>query len=258
MKELTVIIPLDNLETDGKKRLLVNAIKSIDDSEILIVGPKKAIEGLESLDIQKDYKRLVNTGKNKTYAAQVNMAVKEVKTEYFSVLEYDDMYTSHWFKNVEEYMAHDVDDISVFLPLTEVKDYNTNAIIGYSNEAVWASSFSDEIGFYDVNCFMDYFGFNASGGVFRTKDFMNAGGLKESMKLVNWYEYFLRVLYKEKKVFVIPKVGYIHVVNRAGSISDTYSKEMSDWEADGWIDLDKKEYFFHQDRGKTYKNDAEE
>lgn len=258
MKNLTVIIPLDNLETEEKKNLLLNALKSVDDSKIVIVGPKKAMENLDSMDLSKfKFTKLTNTGKDKSYAAQVNMAAKEIKTDYFSVLEYDDTYTGIWFKNVEVYIASDVNNIFAFLPLTEVKDYRTGEIIAYSNEAVWASSFSDEIGYYDLQCIEDYFGFNASGGVFKTEDFNAAGGLKASMKLVNWYEFFMRMLYKGKKIFVIPKVGYYHIVNRPGSITETYATEMSEKEAEWWIDLAKKEYFFPQDRKKVYKEEEE-
>ena len=258
MKNLTVIIPLDNLETEEKKNLLLNALKSVDDSKIVIVGPKKAMENLDSMDLSKfKFTKLTNTGKDKSYAAQVNMAAKEIKTDYFSVLEYDDTYTGIWFKNVEAYIASDANNIFAFLPLTEVKDYRTGEIIAYSNEAVWASSFSDEIGYYDLQCIEDYFGFNASGGVFKTEDFNAAGGLKASMKLVNWYEFFMRMLYKGKKIFVIPKVGYYHIVNRPGSITETYATEMSEKEAEWWIDLAKKEYFFPQDRKKVYKEEEE-
>ena len=258
MKNLTVIIPLDNLETEEKKNLLLNALKSVDDSKIVIVGPKKAMENLDSMDLSKfKFTKLTNTGKDKSYAAQVNMAAKEIKTDYFSVLEYDDTYTGIWFKNVEAYIASDVNNIFAFLPLTEVKDYRTGEIIAYSNEAVWASSFSDEIGYYDLQCIEDYFGFNASGGVFKTEDFNAAGGLKASMKLVNWYEFFFFFLYKGKKIFVIPKVGYYHIVNRPGSITETYATEMSEKETEWWIDLAKKEYFFPQDRKKVYKEEEE-
>ena len=258
MKNLTVIIPLDNLETEEKKNLLTNALKSIDDSKIIIVGPKKAMENLETMNLSSyKYSKITSTDKDKTYAAQVNMAAKEVKTEFFSVLEYDDAFTGIWFKNVSEYISADTDNTFAFLPLTEVKDYKTGEVIGYSNEAVWASSFSDVIGYYDLQCIEDYLGFNASGGVFRTEDFNNAGGLKASMKLVNWYEFFMRMLYKGKKIFVIPKVGYYHVVNRPGSITDAYNKEMSEKEVEWWIDLAKKEYFFPQDRNKVYSGDSE-
>jgi hypothetical protein len=52
---------------------------------------------------------------------------------------------------------------------------------------------------------------------------------------------------------VIPKVGYYHFVNREGSMSDVYAKTMSEKEADWWIDLSEKEYFFKKDRNKIYE-----
>jgi hypothetical protein len=150
-------------------------------------------------------------------------------------------------------MDADVNDTFAFLPLTEVVDYETKLPFGYSNEAVWASSFSEELGYYDIQSLEYNLNFNTSGGVFKTEDFKNLGGLKSSMELVFWYEFLLRALYKGKKIFVIPKVGYYHTVNRPDSITNVYANTMSEKEADWWIDLAKKEYFFIKDRNKTYK-----
>ena len=181
-------------------------------------------------------------------------AVKEVKTEYFSVLEYDDMYTPIWFKNVKEYVEKDVEDIFAFLPLTEVIDIKTGPI-GFANEAVWASSFSEEIGYYDLQCIEDYLDFNVSGAIFKTDEFITLGMLKPSMKLSFWYEFLMRALYRGKRFFVIPKIGYKHYVGREDSLSYIYGNNMSDSEANWWIDLAKKEYFFPHDRNKTYQEE---
>ena len=62
---------------------------------------------------------------------------------------------------------------------------------------------------------------------------------------------------KGKKIYVIPKVGYYHTANRPGSITMNYVDTMTEREADWWIDLAKKEYFFPQDRKKTYTEDEE-
>jgi len=139
------------------------------------------------------------------------------------------------------------------LPLTEVIDFDSNEIIGYSNEAFWASSFSDEIGFVDIESLQNYLSFNASGAVFKTNDFVSIGKLKESMKLVFWFEYLLRSLHENKKIFVIPKVGYYHFTGRKDSLTGEYIETMSEKEADWWIDLAKKEYFFKKDRNKVYE-----
>ena len=47
------------------------------------------------------------------------------------------------------YIENDTENTFAFLPLTEVIEYNTNEIIGYANEAAWASSFSDEMEFLE-------------------------------------------------------------------------------------------------------------
>lgn len=254
MENLTVIIPITTLDTDEKKEMFVKAISSVDDSNIIVVGDSQAIETLPQ-DKIKDYIFTIveNNTNNINYASQVNFALKKVKSDYFTVLEYDDIFSPIWFKMLKKYMDADVNDTFAFLPLTEVVDYETKLPFGYSNEAVWASSFSEELGYYDIQSLEYNLNFNTSGGVFKTEDFKNLGGLKSSMELVFWYEFLLRALYKGKKIFVIPKVGYYHTVNRPDSITNVYANTMSEKEADWWIDLAKKEYFFIKDRNKTYK-----
>lgn len=254
MENLTVIIPITTLDTDEKKEMFVKAISSVDDSNIIVVGDSQAIESLPQ-DKIKDYIFTIveNNTDNINYASQVNFALKKVKSDYFTVLEYDDIFSPIWFKVLKNYMDADVNDTFAFLPLTEVVDYETKLPFGYSNEAVWASSFSEELGYYDIQSLEYNLNFNTSGGVFKTEDFKNLGGLKSSMELVFWYEFLLRALYKGKKIFVIPKVGYYHMVNRPDSITNVYANTMSEKEADWWIDLAKKEYFFIKDRNKTYK-----
>ena len=254
MENLTVIIPITTLDTDEKKEMFVKAISSVDDSNIIVVGDSQAIESLPQ-DKIKDYIFTIveNNTDNINYASQVNFALKKVKSDYFTVLEYDDIFSPIWFKVLKNYMDADVNDTFAFLPLTEVVDYETKLPFGYSNEAVWASSFSEELGYYDIQSLEYNLNFNTSGGVFKTEDFKNLGGLKSSMELVFWYEFLLRALYKGKKIFVIPKVGYYHTVNRPDSITNVYANTMSEKEADWWVDLAKKEYFFIKDRNKTYK-----
>lgn len=254
MENLTVIIPITTLDTDEKKEMFVKAISSVDDSNIIVVGDSQAIESLPQ-DKIKDYIFTIveNNTNNINYASQVNFALKKVKSDYFTVLEYDDVFSPIWFKMLKKYMDADVNDTFAFLPLTEVVDYETKLPFGYSNEAVWASSFTEELGYYDIQSLEYNLNFNTSGGVFKTEDFKNLGGLKSSMELVFWYEFLLRALYKGKKIFVIPKVGYYHTVNRPDSITNVYANTMSEKEADWWIDLAKKEYFFIKDRNKTYK-----
>lgn len=254
MKDITIIVPVVNMENEKNKELFIRAIESIDDSQIIVVGPENDIKTIENLKLSKIMRVLVNKSQDTSYAFQVNYAVKDVKTTYFSVLEFDDTYTSIWFKNVQQYLDADTEDTFAFLPLTEVIDVNMGPV-GFANEAVWASSFSEEIGCYDLQCLEDYLDFNTSGGIFKTQDFITLGSLKASMKLSFWYEFLLRATYKGKRIFVIPKIGYNHFIGREDSLSYIYGNNMSEAEANWWINLAKKEYFFPHDRNKTYQEE---
>jgi hypothetical protein len=73
------------------------------------------------------------------------------------------------------------------------------------------------------------------------------------MKLVFWFEYLLRALHEQKRIYVIPKVGYYHFIGRKGCMMAEYEETMSEKEADWWVDLAKKEFFFKKDRNKVYE-----
>ena len=254
MTNLTVIIPVCNLDTEEKQNLFINAVNSVDDSKIFVVAPESDILIIDKLKTEKMLKTIINNTNNTSYAAQVNLALKDVKTEYFSVLEYDDAFSKIWFKNLNDYIENDVENTFAFFPLTEVIDVKYGPQ-GYSNEAVWASSFSEELGYYDSQCLEDYLNFNTSGAVFKTDEFIKLGGLKSSMKLTFWYEFLLRAAYKGKRMFVIPKIGYYHTIGREYSLSRYYGNNMGEDEANFWIELAKKEYFFPHDRNKTYQTE---
>lgn len=256
MTQITTIIPVHKFD-DEVKTLLETSVKSFvetsknNPSDLMLVGPKEVLGQVKALNLHEaEYVE----NEEAWFSAQINAAAKKVKTDYFAILEYDDEFTPIWFDNVVKYI-NTGDDISVYLPLTEVFDFQHKAEgpIGYVNEAVWASSFSEKLGYFDSECLQDYLIFNTTGGVFRTKDFIEVGGLKESMKLSFWYEFLLRAINKKKNVFVIPKVGYFHAVNRNGSLATEYAQTMSDRESEYWVELARKEYLYKTDRKKTYE-----
>ena len=171
-------------------------------------------------------------------------------------MEFDDEFTDIWFKNVDEYIESDP-DVSVFLPLTELIDFNDKKFIGYGNEAPWATSFSEEIGVIDNDCLQQYFDFNLTGSIFNVKDWNYCGGLKNSMKLVFWYEFLLRATHLGKKIMVIPKLGYKHYVDRENSLFEGYRNTIDEKESEWWFETAKKESFYQKDRNKTYEKDKE-
>lgn len=249
MKDLTVIIPVEKMD-DERKAMFKTAYESIEpETPVIVVGPKEEIEKLK--DEYPGVKLLENEDIN--LPQQVNTAVNAVETKYFSVLEYDDAFTSNWFKNLRERMDA-YPDLFVYLPICEVFSHDKpDAIIGYMNEPVWASSFSEKLGYFDTESLNNYININCTGGVFDKEKFLEIGGLKESMKLSFWYEMILRANYKCKEIYVIPKIGYRHRINRPESLMDVYSKTMEPKEADWWIALAKEEQYFKRDRNKQYK-----
>ena len=251
MKDLTFIIPVFNLSKKENLESLKALEKSIgQQGNVLCVGSKEDIDIIGKLPV----KTLVNDSGDLSYSNQVMLAVNEVDTKYFSVVEQDDIVSENWTKFVEQYIAVDeADEVFAYLPLTEVIDKNTDDTIAYANEAFWATSFSEKLGFLDINCIQDYLNFNTSGAVFKTKEFLALGGLKKSIKLTFWFEFLMRALYKQKQIYVIPRVGYFHYTNVGDSLTEQYTKSMDEKEVEWWVELAKKEYFFPQDRNKKYE-----
>ena len=247
MEELTIIIPIHKYDSNTSN-YLNRAVISVQGQTsqpktIVVIGPKSAITPVQK-EFSSEVEYITNTGEL-DYCSQINTAVKQVKTKFFSILEFDDAYTKNWVKNVEQYIKSKP-DVSIFLPISKFVNKEGEEI-GLVNEIIWAQSFSNELGVIDVEILQDYTDFVTTGGVFNTSDFIEVGGLKPSIKLSFWYEFLLRSVEQGTKVFVIPKTGYIHMVNREDSYQDQL-KDMTPKERMFWIKLARKEYFFKKER----------
>ena len=75
---------------------------------------------------------------NTTTQILVNAGVEAVKTDWFSILEFDDTYTDIWFDNVRKEIEYKP-DVTMFMPLEDITDFNNGKYIGFGNEAPWAS-----------------------------------------------------------------------------------------------------------------------
>jgi hypothetical protein len=96
-----------------------------------------------------------------------------------------------------------------------------------------------------------------TGSIFKTQDWEEVGGLKPSIKLTFWYEWLLRMTYKGKKVYVIPKVGYTHKLGRQGSLIEGYKKTVDEKESNFWVSVARKDYFYKNEReASKYVYDA--
>ena len=115
---------------------------------------------------------------------------------------------------------------------------------------------SDEIGFVDNECLKNYYNFIVSGGVFKKSDFLAVGSLKNNIKVFFWYELLLRMTHNDKRVYVIPKIGYEHYVNVVDSLSNTFMT-MDNKELDFWFSTAQEEYLYKTDRKKVYTQETQ-
>ncbi len=172
----------------------------------------------------------------------------------FSILELDDEYSNIWFKNVIEYRAAHT-NVDIFMPI--VIDVNeNNEFIGFTNEAVWAQSFSDELGILDNNALLAYQNFNIDGFVMKKSMYEEFGGFKPSIKLTFITEFLLRMTFKDARVMIIPRFGYKHVNQRKDSLFASYKETIDPVEARWWLATAKKEYYFTKDRNITYDSQS--
>jgi GT2 family glycosyltransferase len=242
----TVIIPVHTFN-DNVKELLNRAVNSITEDKVKVLIVVNSEYHDEVSKLYENSKYNVISSKETKFTYLVNEAVKKVKTKYFSILEFDDVYTEKWFKNCNEYIKNN-QKVSIFLPLTDIIDYKTDKFLSFGNEAPWANTFTNTLGFIDIDALNNYFAFNVTGAIINKEDFEKIGGLKNNIKLSFWYEFLLRAAYNNLGIFVIPKIGYKHYINREDSLFDYYQNNMTQNESRFWFNVAKEEYYYNKER----------
>ena len=268
---ISVIIPIHtviDLDQYLPKALESVTKNTVQPDEILIVrcACPEVTEFLSGYDFGDlvNKVRVVETQKTKEFAHMVNSAVEEVNTDYFSILEFDDEYSSIWFKNAVKYIKA-YPDVDVFL--SHVIDVNEkNEFVGTTNEVTWSlgfvqgmtpeESFSN-LGFLDLEALKTFPNFQLSGAVIKKATFEDIGGIKNNVKLSFVYEFLLRMTYNGYKVMTIPKSGYKHMNMRPYSLFWRYRNDdrykLSQDEGKFWMQTAMKEYFFNFDREIKYE-----
>jgi hypothetical protein len=187
------------------------------------------------------------------FAKQVNKGVELAKSNWCSILEFDDEYSNIWFKNALKYM--DIyKDVDAFLPI--VVDVDEKLVFaGFTNEATFAANISSDMGILTNEVLQTFQNFQTSGMVFNKAKYQEIGGMKSNLKLTFGYELFLRLTHNSVKIMTIPRIGYKHINLREGSIFWNYKNgenKIDQNEAKFWIDTAKKEYFFTTERDIKY------
>ena len=252
---ISIIIPIHEYN-EKISDYLSHAIKSIANQEgideppqLILVFPPEIENDIKTLVLHNsaiDY--VVNVGKT-DYQSQVNLAVESVTTDYFSVLEFDDEYSTGYFKNSSAYIKS-YPEIDIFLTMmVEVNEKNEGVKI--TNETVWSQQFvgeNGEMGYLNANALKQYTDFKLSGAIIKKSEFKNVGKYKSNIKLTFMYEYLLRALNNACKVYSMPKIGYKHQMNREGSLFDGYLKNMPVSERKFWFETATNEANFINDR----------
>jgi hypothetical protein len=259
MKKITIILPIYKLE-DEDQIMLKNAISSIDgfhnDVKLTIVCPQFLSAKLDEINFgnKLEVKKLYNITKKTDFINQINLGINDCDTEWFSILEIDDEYTSIWLSSMNEYM-NKFAEVSVFLPI--VKDVNVEGkFLNFTNESVWAYGFSNKQGYLDNEILLEFQSYQTSGGLFKTQVIKDNGNFKDNIKLTFTYEFLLRLTHNGVIIMTIPRAGYQHVNFRENSLFWQYKNDekgkMTEDEVKFWVDMAKKEYFFKNKRDVKY------
>ena len=214
-------------------------------------GLKSKLEGYDYSGITVNF--IENKG-DFDFSSQVNLGVKNAKSKWVSILEFDDEYSSIWFKNVNRFV-NAYPEVDAFLPLVVDTD-EKGMFVGFTNEATFAASLNSEIGYLTNDVLMAYQNFQSSGMVIKKDTYLENGGFKSSMRLTFVYEFLLRLTYNSVNIMTIPRIGYKHMNLREGSIFWNYkngNEKISDKEVSFWIESAKKEHFFTSDRNIKFE-----
>ena len=268
MNDITIIIPIHEYnETVGV--LLSNALNSVTECRkmykggklpVVIVAPESLSEVEKHINIS-DSKVIFNNGKT-DFCSQINYAVDNISTDFFSILEYDDEYKPKWFKLANDYFYGN-EGISIFLPLNVV--HNDRKNWQFCNEFGLSNAFisedvddTDDVGIINFKRIENCSLFNLTGAIFNRNDFIKVGKYKPSIKVAFNYELLLRLTNKGLKCMVVPKEGYVHEIGRKGSLTDEYNLTMTEDEVKKWFELAYREYVYEEDRNKDIINVSEE
>ena len=260
---LSVILPIKSAKAKDFDEYFEKAILSLKNQqvgfdELVIVHTQEQslIDLLDSYDFGDLNVTKLLWDQEPNYANQVNFGIKNAKGTWISLFEFDDEYSSIWFKNVKKYVES-FPEVQMFLPVVVETD-EKGLFAGFTNEATFAANFSQEMGILTNDTLQEYQNFQTAGSVIKKSVIEDFGGFKPSIKLTFIYEFLLRLTYNSVSVMTIPRLGYKHVNLREGSIFWNYKfgdSKMVEDEVKFWIQTAKREYFFTDDRSIKYQSE---
>lgn len=259
--DVSVILPIKSAKTKDFAEYFQKAIDSLKNQkhqvdELVIVHTQEEdlINFLNSFDFGQINITKLLWDKSPNFCDQINFGIKNSKSSWISIFEFDDEYSGIWFDNVNKYIKS-YPEVQMFLPVVVETD-EKGTFAGFTNEATFAANFTQEIAILTNETLQDYQNFQTSGSVIKKQVIEDFGGFKPSMKLTFVYEFLLRLTYNSVSIMTIPKLGYKHTNLREGSIFWNYKhgqEKLSEDEVKFWVSTAKKEYFFVDDRTIKYQ-----
>lgn len=254
--DISIILPIKSAVVKDFDDYFEKAIQSIKNQKVklkevvIVVTPEEKLNStIDSYDFGDLNVNKVVWDKQPSFASQVNFGIEKATGKWVSIFEFDDEYANIWFDNVRKYMEF-YPMVQAFLPIVVDTD-EKGAFAGFTNEAVFAANFAQEVGYLTNDILQDYQNFQSSGMVIRKDVIEDFGGFKTSIKLTFVYEFLLRLTYNSVSIMSIPRLGYKHTNMREGSLFWNYkfgNEKMLDEEVKFWVQSAKKEYFFKEDR----------
>lgn len=267
-----LLVLYSNLSVDQ-----INELKGMLDNPKIILRKKdkddKPIEEIIESDAKINYSIVETKSDNfaKLFNETFNMAI-ENEYDLFSMVEVNDIVGLHWFNYVNEYYKEN-ENVDVFFPI--IRNTVNGVFAGLLNEAPWAEGLAEEAGKLDLNLLSRFNCITPLGAAFKISSLKEYSQkkederyypFKESIKLSHYYEFFMRMVYNDIKAICIPRVGYEFRTKTNDFFKCTGCKipqnitqipiengGISQEEGQFWMELAKKEYFFDEDRNKTYE-----
>jgi hypothetical protein len=258
MSKVTVVLPIHEFGEDIKKYLeaaINSVLKQVGSKpQLLVVYTHRAEEGgiLSFLDgglFTEQVKYIKNDGKT-DFCSQVNFGVKNIETDYFSILEFDDEYSITYFRNVDKHI-NILTDVGMFLPITIDVDDKTNQPLQLVNQNIWSNGYVGEngtLGYLNSRSLNEFSFYTLGGSVIKKSDFLAVGGLKSNIILAFTFEFFQRFIDAGNKIYTVAKFGYKHIINRDGSLFMGLGSTLTNDERRFWFETAKRESHFFSDR----------
>lgn len=245
--KITVLIPVHNIISETIET--INSLKKQKtnnfDVIFIVKNDDKIIKEIKLFNIGQIHVKDGNT----SYQEMINFGVSKVKTEFFTILEYDDILYDNYIYNFYKY-KNEI-DFDMALNLVCEVYYNKEGIKNANklmNESVYSLNVAENIKYWDIKNLKTNGNFSMSNAIINTKSFIDVGGFKKNIEIWHNLEFALRYCHYGYNIFVIPKIMSEHLINRNDSYLDVCSKNISIEKQNMYFKKANEQYIFKKEK----------